>query len=61
VEVIGGPETYMAACRRCFHSSVAKPASPRIPLKQLSASQNGCHSPPKKALFAAPEESAGAL
>lgn len=36
VEVIGGADKYMAACRRCFHSPVSVPTSPRAPLKHIS-------------------------
>ena len=40
LEVIGGAETYMAACRRCFHSCSSVPASPRLPLTEMEAESN---------------------
>ena len=58
--MIGGAEKYMAVCRRCFHSPKATiPASPRLPLKRLLASNeknnltdiNSGDNLPKKALF----------
>ncbi len=38
--MIGGAETYMAACRRCFHSNLSVPASPRLPLKDVEVSES---------------------
>lgn len=41
VEVIGGAETYMAVCRKCFQSPVNVPSSPRMPLGDNALSEIG--------------------
>ncbi len=59
LEVIGGADKYMAACRRCFNSSSSVPASPRMPLKLVDTNgeckkkeEEEEEDPPvKKALF----------
>ncbi|XP_059088925.1 thymidine kinase, cytosolic-like [Tigriopus californicus] len=55
VEVIGGAETYMAVCRKCFQSPVNVPSSPRMPLGENASSPvSPTEREVKKSLFCNP-------